>query len=67
MSARDIAKHEKTWQDAAAAMDLLLTSEIADFSAGLGNPGEPETPEAIQDELMRRTDQCFAVVHGKRK
>lgn len=32
----------------------LVQSEIADFCAGLGSPGEPVTPEHIQKELMSR-------------
>ena len=32
----------------------LVASEIADFCAGLSSPGEPETPEEIQCQLMGR-------------
>ncbi|RLM12583.1 hypothetical protein BIY27_11520 [Gibbsiella quercinecans] len=32
----------------------LITSEISDFCAGLGQPGEPETPEEIQQSLLSR-------------
>ncbi|MFR0151133.1 hypothetical protein ACLHY9_03000 [Escherichia coli] len=33
--------------------------EIADFCATLEAPGEPETPEAIQQELLQRIDKVF--------
>lgn len=32
----------------------LVTSEIRDFFAGLGNPGEPDTPEEMQRQLLAR-------------
>lgn len=32
----------------------LITNEISDFCAGLGQPGEPETPEEIQQSLLSR-------------
>ncbi|ENH0677678.1 hypothetical protein ABVX93_002554 [Escherichia coli] len=41
------------------AIRELLTHEIADFCATLGSPGEPETPEAMQRELLQRIDTVF--------
>ncbi|EMA1801304.1 hypothetical protein SD377_001907 [Cronobacter turicensis] len=38
----------------------LLESEVADFFAGLGNPGEPETPEEMQRQLLARINGVFA-------
>lgn len=41
------------------AIRLTLHHEIADFCATLGSPGEPETPEATQRELLQRIDTVF--------
>ncbi|ELY5803049.1 hypothetical protein SNN69_002417 [Cronobacter sakazakii] len=41
------------------AIRLMLHHEIADFCATLGSPGEPETPEAMQQELLQRIDNVF--------
>ncbi|MWN37536.1 hypothetical protein GQN18_23820 [Escherichia coli] len=41
------------------AIRLTLHHEIADFCAPLGSPGEPETPEAMQQELLQRIDNVF--------
>ena len=43
----------------APAIRLTLHHEIADFCATLGSPGEPETPEAIQRELLQRINNVF--------
>ena len=43
----------------APAIRLTLHHEIADFCAPLEAPGEPETPEAIQQELLQRIDKVF--------
>lgn len=40
----------------------LIDSEIADFAAGLGQPGYCETPEAIQNELLERFARISAIV-----
>lgn len=37
----------------------LVESEIADFCAGLGSPGEPESPEEMQRQLMERVAAVF--------
>lgn len=42
--------------------ERLIISEIGDFIAGLGHPGEPETPEQMQAELMARVQRVFADV-----
>lgn len=41
------------------AIRLTLHHEIADFCAPLGSPGEPETPEEMQQELLQRIDKVF--------
>ena len=41
------------------AIRLTLRHEIEDFCATLEAPGEPETPEAIQQELLQRIDKVF--------
>ncbi|MED8731211.1 hypothetical protein RCM28_22230 [Escherichia marmotae] len=43
----------------APAIRLTLHHEIADFCATLGALGEPETPEAMQQELLQRIDVVF--------
>ncbi|HDM8428251.1 TPA: hypothetical protein P0O11_000515 [Yersinia enterocolitica] len=40
-------------------MRKLILSEVSDFCAGLGNPGEPELPEDIQQALMSRIELVF--------
>ncbi|SEH73141.1 hypothetical protein SAMN05660691_01092 [Rheinheimera pacifica] len=42
--------------------ERLIISEIGDFIASLGHPGEPETPEQMQAELMARVQRVFADV-----
>lgn len=42
--------------------ERLIISEIGDFTAGLGHPGEPTTPEQIQAQLMARVQRVFADV-----
>lgn len=42
---------------------LILLSEIADFFAGLGSPGETETPEEMQEALFERIE--FIMSAGK--
>ncbi len=37
----------------------LILSEVSDFCAGLGQPGEPELPEDIQQALMNRIELVF--------
>lgn len=37
----------------------LILSEVSDFCAGLGQPGEPELPEDIQQALMNRIELFF--------
>lgn len=41
------------------AIRLALHHEIKDFCATLESPGESETPEAIQQELLQRIDKVF--------
>ncbi|CAD5720881.1 ead/Ea22-like family protein [Escherichia coli] len=52
----DELEHARTM---APAIRLTLHHEIADFCAPLGSPGEPETPEAMQRELLQRIDKVF--------
>lgn len=42
-----------------AELRILVESEIADFCAGLQSPGEPETPEEMQAELLERIATVF--------
>ncbi|EOD4130333.1 hypothetical protein ACJQ65_003104 [Yersinia enterocolitica] len=37
----------------------LILSEVSDFCAGFGHPGEPESPEDIQQALMSRIELVF--------
>lgn len=43
----------------APVIRLTLRHEIADFCATLGSPGEPETPEAMRQELLQLIDRVF--------
>lgn len=52
----DELEHART---TAPAIHLTLRHEIADFCATLGSPGEPETPEAMQQELLQLIDRVF--------
>ncbi|EPC2379789.1 hypothetical protein ACRXXS_000765 [Escherichia coli] len=52
----DELEHARTM---APAIRLTLHHEIADFCATLGSPGELETPEAMQRELLQRIDKVF--------
>ncbi|EKA4295835.1 hypothetical protein OLI25_004423 [Escherichia coli] len=52
----DELEHART---TAPAIRLTLHHEIADFCSTLGSPGEPETPEAIQRELLQRINTVF--------
>jgi len=38
----------------------LIESEICDFFAGFGSPGEPETPEEMQSQLLSRVMPLLA-------
>jgi len=38
----------------------LIESEIGDFFAGFGHPGEPETPEEMQSQLLERVMPLLA-------
>lgn len=38
----------------------LIQSEISDFFAGFGSPGEPATPEEMQTTLQANIERCFA-------
>lgn len=43
-----------------ATLQELIKSEIADFFAGFGSPGEPETPEDMQSQLLARITPLFS-------
>ena len=60
MSRRRITRrHHRTHLNSSATLKALIQSEIGDFFAGVGSPGEPETTEAMQRELMIRIDNTF--------
>ena len=60
MSRRRITRrHRRTHMNSLPTLKELIQPEIADFCATLGSPGEPETPEAMQRELMMRIDNVF--------
>ncbi|HDV8865856.1 TPA: hypothetical protein QIY65_004443 [Escherichia coli] len=60
MSRRRITRrHRRTHMNSLPTLKELIQHEIADFYATLGSPGEPETPEAMQRELMMRIDNVF--------
>ena len=40
-------------------VEKLINSEIADFFAGIGQPGEPETPQEMQQQLQSRISAIF--------
>lgn len=40
-------------------LKVLIESEIADFMAGLGSPGEPTELALMQQALLRRIDTVF--------
>lgn len=40
-------------------VERLINSEIADFFAGIGQPGEPETPQEMQQQLQSRISAIF--------
>lgn len=40
-------------------VENLINSEIADFFAGIGQPGEPETPQEMQQQLQSRISAIF--------
>ncbi|EFJ3377719.1 hypothetical protein ACH0LX_001156 [Escherichia coli] len=52
----DELEHART---TAPAIRLTLHHEIKDFCATLESPGESETPEAIQRELLQRINNVF--------
>lgn len=52
-------RHRRTHLSSPPTLKELIQSEIGDLFAGFGSPGEPETPEAIQRELMMRIDNVF--------
>lgn len=43
-----------------SGLELLVESEIGDFFAGFGSPGEPETPDVMQDQLLARILNAIA-------
>lgn len=43
-----------------ATLQELIESEIADFFAGFGSPGEPENPEDMQSQLIARIAPLLA-------
>ncbi|QIK11845.1 hypothetical protein G7090_16445 [Leclercia sp. 29361] len=43
-----------------ATLQELIESEICDFFAGFGSPGEPETPEDMQSQLLARIAPLLA-------
>lgn len=43
-----------------ATLQELIESEIGDFFAGFGSPGEPETPEDMQSQLLARIAPLIA-------
>ncbi|EDT6460792.1 hypothetical protein YW90_003606 [Salmonella enterica subsp. enterica] len=52
-------RHRRTHLSSPPTLKELIQSEIGDLFAGFGSLGEPETPEAIQRELMMRIDNVF--------
>lgn len=44
------------------SLERLIVSEISDFTAALGQPGAPETPEEIHHHLMARVRKVFTDV-----
>nr|WP_218072160.1 hypothetical protein [Escherichia coli] len=52
-------RYRRTRLSSPPTLKELIQSEIGDFFAGFGSPGEPETPEAMQRELMMRIDNVF--------
>ncbi|EFM6559403.1 TPA: hypothetical protein ACIYPD_003496 [Escherichia coli] len=52
-------RHRRTRLSSPPTLKGLIQSEIGDFFAGFGSPGEPETLEAMQRELMMRIDNVF--------
>ncbi|EFM6100489.1 hypothetical protein G9L14_001817 [Escherichia coli] len=66
MSRRRITRrHHLTRLHSSATLKALIQSEIGDFFAGVGSTGEPETPEAMQRELMIRIDNIFDFFYTK--
>lgn len=53
---REIVESERETVD----LTQLVLSEISDFFAGIGQPGEPETPEEMQTVLMARVQSVFS-------
>lgn len=43
-----------------ATLKQLIECEISDFFAGFGHPGEPETPEEMQSQLLERVMPLLA-------
>lgn len=43
----------------------LIESEIGDFFAGFGSPGQPETPEEMQRQLLARIDAVITSAEAK--
>lgn len=43
-----------------STLKQLIECEISDFFAGFGHPGEPETPEEMQSQLLARVMPLFA-------
>ncbi|HEY3987627.1 hypothetical protein [Cedecea sp.] len=53
------------WNESDSCSDELqanIQSEIGDFFAGFGGPGEPESPEKAQAQLMSRINALFKAV-----
>lgn len=40
-------------------VEKLINCEIADFFAGIGQPGKPETPQEMQQQLQSRISAIF--------
>lgn len=57
-----IKTYIKNIQNTLDLTERMIISEIGDFAAGLGHPGEPTTPEQIQAQLMARVQRVFADV-----
>jgi len=43
-----------------ATLKQLIECEISDFFSGFGHPGEPETPEEMQSQLLARVMPLLA-------
>lgn len=52
-------QHIEQIQSVLRMTQRLVISEIGDFTAGLGHPGEPTTPEQIHEQLMARVQRVL--------